>query len=150
MLQDITVSLGGRIAESIIFDDITTGASQDIKDATNKARAMVTEYGFSDNIGMINYADEDEVFIGRDFGHTSRGYSENVAKTIDAEIKGIIDGCYDRAKKILEDNIDVLHSCADLLMEKERIDREEFEALFEKKALDENSNASAEEMTTEE
>ena len=150
MLQDITVSLGGRIAESIIFDDITTGASQDIKDATNKARAMVTEYGFSDNIGMINYADEDEVFIGRDFGHTSRGYSENVAKTIDAEIKGIIDGCYDRAKKILEDNIDILHSCADLLMEKERIDREEFEALFEKKALDENSNASAEEMTTEE
>ncbi len=132
MLQDIMVSLGGRIAESIIFDDITTGASQDIKQATNTAKAMVTKYGFSDNIGMINYADEDEVFVGRDYGHTSRGYSEDVAKTIDGEVKAIMDDCYAKAKKILEDNIDILHSCSALLMEKERIDRQEFEALFKK------------------
>lgn len=132
MMQDIIASLGGRIAESLIFDDVTTGASQDIKQATSTAKDMVTKYGFSENIGMINYADEDEVFIGRDFGHTSRGYSEEIAKTIDIEVKKIIDGAYSKAKKILEENIDVLHACAKLLMEKERIDRAEFEALFDR------------------
>lgn len=132
MKQDIIVSLGGRIAESIIFDDITTGASQDIKQATNTAKAMVTKYGFSENLGLINYADEDEVFIGRDFGRTSRDYSEDVAKTIDNEVKAIIDDAYTQAKSILEEHIDILHKCAKLLMEKERIDRAEFEALFEK------------------
>lgn len=132
MKQDIIVSLGGRIAETIIFDDITTGASQDIKQATNTAKAMVTKYGFSENLGMINYADEDEVFIGRDFGRTSRDYSEDVAKTIDNEVKAIIDNAYTQAKSILEEHIDILHKCAKLLMEKERIDRAEFEALFEK------------------
>lgn len=130
MLQDIIVSLGGRIAESIIFDDITTGASQDIKQATNTAKAMVTKYGFSENIGMINYADEDEVFIGRDFGHTSRGYSEDVARKIDIEVKHIMDECYAKAKNILEEHIEILHTCAKLLLEKERIDRFEFESLF--------------------
>lgn len=130
MMQDIVASLGGRIAESLIFDDVTTGASQDIKQATSTAKDMVMKYGFSENIGMINYADEDEVFIGRDFGHTSRGYSEEVAKTIDSEVKKIIDKAYAEAKKILEDNMDVLHACAKLLIEKERIDRQEFEALF--------------------
>ena len=130
MMQDVIVSLGGRIAESLIFDDVTTGASQDIKQATATAKDMVTKYGFSDDIGMINYADEDEVFIGRDFGHTSRGYSEDVAKTIDHEVKKIIDEAYTKAKQILEDHMDILHSCAALLMEKERIDRKEFEALF--------------------
>ena len=132
MMQDVIVSLGGRIAESLIFDDVTTGASQDIKQATATAKDMVTKYGFSDDIGMINYADEDEVFIGRDFGHTSRGYSEDVAKTIDHEVKKIIDEAYTKAKQILEDHMDILHSCAALLMEKERIDRKEFEALFGK------------------
>ena len=131
MKQDIIASLGGRIAESLIFYDITTGASQDIKQATSTAKAMVTKYGFSENVGMINYADEDEVFIGRDFGRTSRDYSEDVAKTIDNEVKAIIDDAYAQAKSILEEHMDVLHKCAKLLLEKERIDREEFEALFE-------------------
>lgn len=131
MKQDIIASLGGRIAESLIFDDITTGASQDIKQATSTVKAMVTKYGFSENVGMINYADEDEVFIGRDFGRTSRDYSEDVAKTIDNEVKAIIDDAYAQAKSILEEHMDVLHKCAKLLLEKERIDREEFEALFE-------------------
>ena len=131
MKQDIIASLGGRIAESLIFDDITTCASQDIKQATSTAKAMVTKYGFSENVGMINYADEDEVFIGRDFGRTSRDYSEDVAKTIDNEVKAIIDDAYAQAKSILEEHMDVLHKCAKLLLEKERIDREEFEALFE-------------------
>ena len=108
MMQDVIVSLGGRIAESLIFDDVTTGASQDIKQATATAKDMVTKYGFSDDIGMINYADEDEVFIGRDFGHTSRGYSEDVAKTIDHEVKKIIDEAYTKAKQILEDHMDIL------------------------------------------
>ncbi len=145
MLQDIIVSLGGRIAESLIFDDITTGASQDIKQATNTARDMVTKYGFSENIGMINYADEDEVFIGNDYGHTSRAYSESVAKDIDMEVKGIVDDCYQKAKDILEEHMDVLHASAKVLMEKERITREEFESLFDdpegavKKLLDEAS-----------
>ncbi|MCI5640326.1 MAG: ATP-dependent zinc metalloprotease FtsH [Lachnospiraceae bacterium] len=132
MLQDITVSLGGRIAESLIFGDVTTGASQDIKQATEYARDMVTKYGFSEKIGMINYAGEDEVFIGRDYGQTSRAYSEDVARKIDDEVKSIIDSCYERAEKILKDNMDILHSCANLLIEKERIDRAEFEALFDK------------------
>lgn len=132
MLQDIMATLGGRIAESLIFDDITTGASQDIKQATGRARDMVTRYGFSDAVGMINYAsDDDEVFIGRDLAHT-RSYSENVAKTIDEEVKKIIDDCYNKAKKILTENIEVLHKCADLLIEKDRIGREEFESLFSK------------------
>lgn len=130
MLQDITVCLGGRIAESLIFDDITTGASQDIKQATAQATDMVTKYGFSDAIGMINYDDGDEVFIGKDFGHT-RGFSENVAKIIDEEVKKIIDECYNKAKSILEENMNALHTCAKLLIEKERINREEFEAIFE-------------------
>ncbi|MCQ2518470.1 MAG: ATP-dependent zinc metalloprotease FtsH [Lachnospiraceae bacterium] len=130
MEQDIMVSLGGRIAEEIIFDDITTGASSDIKKATQVARHMVTTYGMSSNIGTINYAsDDDEVFIGRDLAHT-RPYSERIAGEIDAEVKKIIDGCYIKAKEIINNNIDVLHAAAALLIEKERISREEFEALF--------------------
>lgn len=130
MIQDIIVSLGGRIAESIIFDDITTGASQDIKAATMRARDMVVKYGFSDSVGMINYeTDTDEVFLGRDLGH-SRTYSEKMATTIDDEVKKIIDECYIKAKSILVEHMDVLHRCAALLVEKERIGRDEFEALF--------------------
>lgn len=130
MLQDITVSLGGRIAESLVLDDITTGASQDIKQATEQAKAMVTKYGFTKNVGMINYAGEDEVFVGREIGQSSRGYSEDVAKKIDEEVKSIIDSCYERAEEILKENMEVLHKCAALLLEKERIDREEFEKIF--------------------
>ncbi len=131
MKQDIIVGLGGRAAEEIIFDDITTGASQDIKMATKTARAMITKYGFSSVVGMVNYdSDDDEVFIGRDLAHT-RSYSENVAKVIDEEVKGIIDHCYGEAKRLLTEYNHVLHSCANLLLEKERITREEFEALFE-------------------
>ena len=131
MIQDIKVSLGGRIAEELIFDDITTGASQDIKVATKTARAMVTEYGMSDRIGMINYGDgdNDEVFIGREIGH-QRSYGEHVATIIDEEVRRIIDECYEDAKKMLVDHMDILHKCAELLLEKERIDREEFESLF--------------------
>ncbi len=130
MRQDIIVDLGGRAAESIIFDDITTGASQDIKTATKIARSMVTKYGFSDNMGLVNYDNEDdEVFIGRDLAHT-RSYSENVANLIDEEVKAIIDECYAEAKRILNEHIDVLHACAALLVEKERITKDEFEALF--------------------
>ena len=130
MLQDIMVSLGGRIAEEIIFDDVTTGASSDIKKATKVARAMVTKYGFSDNIGVINYDEEDnEVFIGRDLAHT-RSHSEAVASEIDIEVKAIVDDCYKKAKDIILKNENVLHACAELLLEKEKIGREEFEALF--------------------
>ncbi|WP_073285824.1 ATP-dependent zinc metalloprotease FtsH [Anaerosporobacter mobilis] len=130
MTQDIIVSLGGRIAEEMIFDDITTGASQDIKVATKTARAMVTRYGFSESLGLVNYdSDDDEVFIGRDLAHT-RSFSEDIARSIDEEVKRIIEDCYDKAKKLLTDNIQVLHGCADLLLEKERITREEFESLF--------------------
>lgn len=130
MQQDIIVGLGGRAAEELIFDDITTGASMDIKMATKTARSMVTKYGFSANVGMVNYdSDDDEVFIGRDLAHT-RSYSENVAKIIDDEVKSMIDHCYSEAKRILTEYKDVLHKCADLLIEKERITREEFEALF--------------------
>ena len=131
MLQNIMVSLGGRIAEEIIFDDITTGASQDIKQATSMARAMVTEYGMSETLGMINYGgDNNEVFIGRDLAHT-RTYSEEVASEIDSEVKRIIDECYAKAKQIILDHEDVLHSCCALLMEKEKIGQAEFEALFQ-------------------
>lgn len=132
MIQDIMVSLGGRIAESMIFGDVTTGASQDIKQATSTARDMVTKYGMSESLGMINYnTDDDEVFIGRDLAHT-RSYSENVASRIDDEVKRIIDTCYDKACKILEENRDVLEKSAQLLIEKEKITGEEFEALFDR------------------
>ena len=131
MLQDIMVSLGGRIAEELIFGDITTGASSDIKKATEVARKMVTRYGMSETIGTINYeTSEDEVFVGRDLGHT-RGFSEQKTGEIDAEVKRIIDDCYQKATELIKDNMKVLHSCADLLIEKERISREEFEVLFE-------------------
>lgn len=130
MLQDITVSLGGRVAESIIFGDITTGASSDIKRATKVAKEMVTRYGMSDEIGVICYDnDEDEVFIGKDLAHT-RGYSETIASKIDSEIKLIIDKCYQDAQRIINENIDILHKCAKLLLEKEKIGKDEFEALF--------------------
>jgi cell division protease FtsH len=132
MLQEITVSLGGRIAEEKIFDDITTGASQDIKQATAIARSMIMKFGMSERLGLINFDnDSDEVFIGRDFGHTSRGYGEKVASTIDEEIKRIIDECYLKAKSILDEYHTVLQACAELLLEKEKITRSEFEALFE-------------------
>lgn len=132
MLQEITVSLGGRAAEEKVFDDITTGASQDIKQATAIARSMIMKFGMSERLGLINYDnDSDEVFIGRDFGHTSRGYGEKVASTIDEEIKRIIDECYLKAKSILLEYQSVLQACAELLLEKEKITRSEFEALFE-------------------
>lgn len=133
MKQEIIVDLAGRAAEELIFDDITTGASQDIKVATKTARAMITRYGFSDAIGMVNYDnDDDEVFIGRDLAHT-RSYSENVANRIDDEVRAIIDECYAEAKRILTEYHQVLENCANLLMERERITREEFEALFDVK-----------------
>ena len=130
MLQDIKVSLGGRIAEELIFDDITTGASQDIKQATATAKAMVTKYGFSRKLGLVSYDDSGEVFIGRDFEKT-QSYSEHVATAIDEEIKAIIDSCYAEAREIITEHRDVLDRCAELLLEKEKIGREEFEALFE-------------------
>ena len=131
MLQDITVSLGGRVAEEEVFNDITTGASQDIKQATGLAKSMVTKFGMSEAVGLINYDDDNnEVFIGRDLAHTARGYGEGVATVIDQEVKRIIDECYDRARHIIRKYDDVLHTCADLLLEKEKISREEFEALF--------------------
>lgn len=130
MLQEIIVDLGGRVAEEFVFDDITTGASQDIKQATQMAKAMVTKYGMSENVGLINYDNEDdEVFIGRDLAHT-RGYSEGVAGRIDDEVKRIIDECYAKAKSIIREHEDVLNRCAELLLEKEKISREEFEELF--------------------
>ena len=131
MLQNIIVSLGGRIAEELVFDDVTTGASQDIKQATQTARAMVTQYGFSDKLGLVNYgSDDDEVFIGRDLAHT-KSYGENVASLIDAEVKDIIDDCYKKAKEIIVKHRRVLDDCAKLLIEKEKITGEEFDALFE-------------------
>ena len=130
MLENIVVDLGGRVAEELIFHDITTGASQDIKQATQMARAMVTQYGMSEKVGMIQYGgDEDEVFIGRDFGHT-KNYADQTAALIDSEVKRIIDESYIKAKEILSQNEEVLHKCAALLIEKEKIGREEFEALF--------------------
>ena len=130
MIQNIIVSLGGRVAEELVFDDITTGASADIKSATQYARAMITKYGFSDSLGPVNYdIDEDEVFIGRDYGHT-KSYSDAVANKIDEEIRRIIDECYAEAKRIITENMDALTRCAELLLERERITREEFEEIF--------------------
>ena len=131
MLQDITVCLGGRIAESLIFEDVTTGAVQDIRQATEAARDMVTKYGFSEELGMINYStSDDEVFIGRDIGHT-KNFSEGTAEVIDREVKKIIDTCHEKATGILKDHMDVLHKLAELLIEKERIGQDEFKSLFE-------------------
>lgn len=131
MLQTIMVSLGGRIAEEIIFNDVTTGASQDIKQATSIARSMVTKYGMSEKVGMINYdSDDDEVFIGRDLAHT-KSYGEQVAAAIDSEVKRIIDECYEKAKAMIQEHVDVLHRCTELLIEKEKIGQEEFESMFE-------------------
>ncbi len=134
MLQDIQVSLGGRIAEELIFDDITTGASQDIKQATQVARAMVTKYGMSEELGLVSYDSDEEVFLGRDYGHT-KNYGESVAARIDAEIKRIVDECYDKAKEIIVEYRGVLDAAAELLMQKEKITREEFEALFDDSSL---------------
>ena len=132
MLQEITVALGGRIAEELVFDDITTGASQDIKQATALAKSMVLKFGMSEELGLVNYdSDSEEVFVGRDFGHASRGYGEEVAGKIDREVKKIIDECYANAKEIIQKYNHVLESCADLLLEKEKITREEFSALFD-------------------
>ena len=141
MLQDITTLLGGRVAEEIIFGDITTGASNDIKRATATARSMVMKYGMSDRLGLISYGDDDdEVFIGRDLAHT-RSYSEDGAKAIDEEIRRIIGECHDQAKKIILEHEDVLHKCAKLLLEKEKVHRDEFEALFTTEENEtENSN----------
>ena len=135
MLQEIIVDFGGRVAEELIFEDVTTGASQDIKQATAMAKAMVTKYGMSDDVGMICYDDDEEVFIGRDLGHT-RGYSENVAARIDSEVKRILDECSNKARQMIRENEDVLYRCAELLLEKEKIGRSEFEALFEAKVDD--------------
>ena len=130
MLQDITVLLGGRVAEEIIFGDITTGASNDIKRATSTAHAMVTKYGMSEKVGLVVYGnDGDEVFIGRDLAHT-RGYSEDVAKTIDSEVHSIVEDCHEKAREMIMSHEEVLHKCAKLLLEKEKIHRDEFEALF--------------------
>ena len=134
MLQEITVSLGGRVAEELIFDDITTGASQDIKQATSLAKSMVTKFGMSEELGLINYdQNNEEVFVGRDFANTSRGYGEEVAGKIDKEVKRIIDECYKKAKAIIMEHNDVLEACAKLLLEKEKITGEEFGALFYEK-----------------
>ncbi len=131
MLQEIIVSLGGRVAEELIFDDITTGASQDIKQATAIAKSMVTKFGMSEKLGLINYdSDNDEVFVGRDFGTPVRGYGEEIAGTIDKEVKRIIDECYAKAKAIINEHRGVLDACAELLLEKEKITGEEFGALF--------------------
>ncbi len=138
MLQDIIVSLGGRVAEEEVFDDITTGASQDIKQATSLAKSMVTKFGMSETVGLVNYDnDSDEVFIGRDLAHASRGYGESIATIIDQEVKRIIDECYSKAKSIIREYDSVLHACAALLLEKEKISREEFEALFPPKGTGE-------------
>ena len=130
MLEDIVVCLGGRVAEALVLGDISTGASNDIEKATKTARSMVTKYGMSESLGLINYAsDDDEVFIGRDLAHT-RSYSEETAKQIDEEVRGIIDHCYREGKRIIEENRSVLDACAALLIAKEKIGTEEFEALF--------------------
>jgi cell division protease FtsH len=130
MLQNIIVSLGGRVAEELVIGDVTTGASQDIKQATNLAKAMVTRFGMSDKLGLVNYDDDDnEVFIGRDLAHT-RSYGEEVASLIDQEVKRIIDESHEKAKAMIAEHENVLHACAQLLIEKEKIGREEFEALF--------------------
>ncbi|MDE7432916.1 MAG: ATP-dependent zinc metalloprotease FtsH [Lachnospiraceae bacterium] len=144
MLQDIMVCLGGRIAEELVLDDITTGASQDIKQATAAAKSMVTKYGMSDTLGLICYGDDDdEVFIGRDLAHT-RGYADETASAIDNEVKRIVDECYMKAKKIIEDHKDILYKSAELLMEKEKITGAEFEALFEDGKNDKETEKDAE------
>lgn len=144
MLQDIMVSLGGRIAEEMVLDDITTGASQDIKQATATAKAMVTKYGMSDKLGLICYGDDDdEVFIGRDLAHT-RGYADGTASAIDNEVKRIVDECYDKAKHIIEEHKDVLYKSAELLMKKEKIGQKEFEALFDDKEVKESETPDTE------
>ncbi len=131
MMQDIVVSLGGRVAEELVLDDITTGASQDIKQATAMAKAMVTKFGMSDALGLINYdVDNEEVFVGRDFAHAGRSYGDEVADQIDREVKRMIDECYQKAKQIIEEHRNILDACAQLLLEKEKITGEEFEALF--------------------
>lgn len=136
MLQYITVCLGGRVAEELIFDDITTGASQDIKQATATARAMVTKYGMSSKLGLVNYGeDSDEVFIGRDWGHT-KNFSESVAAAIDEEVRAIIEDCHGRARALIQEHSYVLHECAKKLMEKEKLNRKEFEAIFEEEKLE--------------
>ena len=137
ILQSIMVSLGGRIAEEMVFDDVTTGASQDIKQATSYAKSMITKFGMSDNLGLICYGDDDEeVFIGRDLAH-ARGYADSTAAKIDEEVKKVVDDCYVKAKDIINKNIEILHSCAKLLIEKEKITQAEFEALFEVESDDE-------------
>ena len=136
ILQSIMVSLGGRIAEELIFDDVTTGASQDIKQVTSYAKSMITKFGMSDNLGLICYGDEDEeVFIGRDLAH-ARGYADSTAAKIDEEVKKVVDECYAKAKDIINENIHILHSCANLLIEKEKITQAEFEALFDSEEKD--------------
>ena len=131
MMQELVVDLGGRVAEELIFHDVTTGASQDIKQATALARAMVTRYGMSERLGLINYDDDDgQVFIGRDLAHT-RSYGEEIASIIDEEVKRLIDDAHEKAQTMLKTHEQVLHDCAKLLVEKEKIGREEFEALFE-------------------
>ena len=133
MLDTLMVDLGGRIAEELIIKDITTGASQDIKQATQLARAMVTQYGMSERVGLLDYgADENEVFIGRDLAHT-RSYGEEIASIIDEEVKRLIDDAHEKAQTMLKTHEQVLHDCAKLLVEKEKIGREEFEALFERR-----------------
>ena len=130
MLQNIIVDFGGRVAEELIFGDVTTGASKDIKQATQMARAMVTQYGMSDKVGLIHYgSDDDEVFIGRDLAHT-RSYGEDIACAIDEEVKRMIEEAHQKAHEMIKAHEDVLHSCAALLIEKEKIGRDEFEALF--------------------
>ena len=149
MLQDIMVSLGGRIAEEMVLDDITTGASQDIKQATAIAKSMVTKYGMSDKLGLICYGDdEDEVFIGRDLAHT-RGYADGTASAIDDEVKRIVDECYTKARKIIEDHKDILYKCTELLLEKEKINQQEFEALFENVKDDKEEKVSGSDMMEE-
>ncbi len=145
MLQDIMVDFGGRIAEELIFDDITTGASQDIKVATQTARSMVTKYGMSEKLGLINYesSDEEEVFLGRDLGH-AKSFSEATNVVLDEEVKRIVDECYEKAKQILIDNMDVLHRCANLLLEKDRIDGKTFESLFNTVSLTKDSDKKGE------
>ncbi|MBR2190812.1 MAG: cell division protein FtsH, partial [Eubacterium sp.] len=134
MLQEIMVTMGGRIAEELTMEDITTGAAQDILQATAAAKAMVTRYGFSEKLGFINYDDDsDDVFIGKDLAH-ARGYGEKTASEIDEEVRNIMDACYKEAKSIIEDNMAILHKSAELLMEKEKLTREEFEALFDAEA----------------
>ena len=133
-MDKITTYTGGRVAEELIFDDITTGASQDIKQATATARSMITKYGMSENLGLVAYdSDSDEVFIGRDWGHT-KSYSENVAAAIDEEVRQMIEKCHDQAKQIILEHSYVLHECAKQLMEKEKLSRAEFEAIFEQEA----------------